>query len=309
MNPDCLSQQASVNSPDCNSSLARKTLLILLLAGMTLYGQAQKLGFQETECGLIPNPDYHYDNSSLGSHGSTYTLYHYATPILSKSNYLGAVSGCLLKFTGDAGWFMDNASSEYSLYKIAGNSCTRLGSGAGFSSGLYILNDHVSYLAIDFNMYGWPRKVTIERCSDIMHSKDVISDSVPDSNMTVHDTIPGMPLCSDLTELHFRTKSGADTLTYTIVLHADTALYAWNPEQRNNLFFPNPAQDYITLQGLAKYPNAEVSITGITGIRMKTSMLARQDNPVIYVGDLPNGVYLVIVRSSLSVFYTKMIKI
>jgi hypothetical protein len=168
----------------------------------------------------------------------------------------------MLRFTNLAGFFLDYGyPSVYNLYKITGNNAQKIGSGTGYCTGLYILNDHFTYLVIDLNFYGVPRKVTIARCSDIKPLKYIVYAKPPDSSLTVHDTIPGNLLCNELTELHFKLLLGGDTLTYTIILHADSSLSVANRFMEQKVVYPNPATDFIRLKLQTGEPSAVVSLT------------------------------------------------
>lgn len=287
----------------------KSTGLSILLVGLLISGMAQTLGFQGAECGLVANPDYHFDNFSYGSHGSGYVLYHFGTVILAKEESLYSIGGNRLKFTNDAGFFMDYGyPSAYNLYKITGNNYVKIGDGTGYCEGLYVLNDHICYLVIDFRFSGWTRNVTIARCSDIMPLKYVVHEKPPDSSMTVHDTIPGTPLCSGLSELHFKLLSGTDTLTYTIILHVDSALSTGNRVVEQNLIYPNPASDYIRLKPIGNEPSGVVSFMDMMGVTCRIVTVNAKDNPAIYVGDLRCGIYLVTIRTKSGKHLGRMLK-
>ncbi|MFZ4522474.1 MAG: hypothetical protein ACOYNC_12265 [Bacteroidales bacterium] len=108
--------------------------------------------------------------------------------------------------------------------------------------------------------------------------------------MTVHDTIPGLPLCSGLSELHFKVKSGSDTLTYTVVLHAGQALHAGNQVMPEELIYPNPATDFIHFLKFENEPFITVTVTGMTGTSFITRTMDIRQTPFLYIGDLARGI-------------------
>jgi hypothetical protein len=271
-------------------------------------GFSQSLGFQENECEIVQNPDYFYDNFSYGSHGSGYNLYHYATVIYSRVTDLSFVHGYDLRFTDDAGFFLDYGySSEFNLYKVHGDHCVKIGNGTGQMKGLYVLNDHVCYFAMDFNFSGWEREVTIARCSDLAPSKVIVYQKSPDSNLTVFDTIPGSPLCAGLKTLHFKLKSGSDTLTYTIHIQPDSSLSVQNLSANGVKVYPNPANDHIRFSLPSGF-----SATGITLINQvgeivreyKTGLLGGNE---IFTGDLQRGIYLLKIVAGSRVWTEKIL--
>jgi len=79
-------------------------LLFLSIYGLTtLY--AQHLGFVESECGVVPSPEYYYQNNNYGSHGSGYQLYHNGVIILADQLDMGQCEGTFLDFVNDSTGF------------------------------------------------------------------------------------------------------------------------------------------------------------------------------------------------------------
>lgn len=272
-------------------------MVFLFLLTIASFTSAQRLGFQEKECMLVINPDYHFDNYSYGYHGSGYVLYHYLTGILSHQSAQPDESywGYLLRMIPPCGYFVDyRAGSEYTLYKIADNTCTLLGSEAGDFGGLFIVNDHLAYYVIDFRFYGWPRHVNVMHCSDLYPVRSIIYDIEPDSNITVHDTIPGFALCDELTELHYKLTRGGDTLTYTIVLHSDPALPV-DPaitREAGPVVYPNPVQDYLYLDLPWGAETVSIQVLNMNTRLVKQYPPAYQQKVTLPVADLPPGFYM-----------------
>ena len=68
--------------------------------------------------------------------------------------------------------------------------------------------------------------------------------------------------------------------------------------------YPNPAKDFITL--VETFPEtSQISLINIDGQFVGIRV---QKNNQIYIGDLPNGIYLMKIESSEGVFYEKIIK-
>ena len=68
--------------------------------------------------------------------------------------------------------------------------------------------------------------------------------------------------------------------------------------------YPNPAKDFITL--VETFPEtSQISLINIDG---QFVGIRFQKNNQIYIGDLPNGIYLMKIESSEGVFYEKIIK-
>ncbi|MBR4838720.1 MAG: S8 family peptidase [Bacteroidales bacterium] len=72
--------------------------------------------------------------------------------------------------------------------------------------------------------------------------------------------------------------------------------------------YPNPAKDFITIVETFPETSPETSQISLINIDGQFVGIRVQKNNQIYIGDLPNGIYLMKIESSEGVFYEKIIK-
>ena len=261
--------------------------------------------FVESECGIIYNPSYSYTNYQNANFGLGYNLYHNNVLI---SHQEGSQAGrgyqvILLKFINDTTGYIIISSkqhsvlTEYFVDKITGNKFIPLWDAYNTVS-LFIVNANLAYLST-YSM-NWE----LVKCSDAQPSKQLMYGK-PTSPITIIDTIIGMPLCQNLSELNIR----YDTVNCKIVFHIIDSAYSINENSISPWkVFRNPADDYINLKTSNPSISCEVKIVNSIGILQKSIILNRLSEQTIYVGDLRAGVYIIEFNEGSTKYLTKMIK-
>jgi hypothetical protein len=279
------------------------TFLVFFLVLHSININAQN--FVESECGIIYNPSYTYENYQGSNFELGYRLYH--NNILIRSG-VGTQPGrgyqiALLKFVDDSTGFMITSSKQHSvlvqyyIYKIIGNKFILLWDTYN-TFNLFIVNANLAYLStylMDF---------ILVRCSDIQPSKQ-LTQNRPTSDITIIDTIIGMPLCQNLSEINLR----YDTVNCKILFHIIDSTYSiiengispWK-------VFPNPADDYICLNTNNPLASCMINIFNSLGIMQKSIVFNQLSGQTIYVGDLKKGLYIVEINQGKIKYYHKMIK-
>lgn len=248
--------------------------LILLFVLHLSIVHAQSLGFAEPECGIVVNNSYYYENYSLGSHGSGYSLYHNGVEIKSEYGSFGGYGVWKLKVINENTGFyvVYQAGHFYYVYKIIGDTVSLIGNGSGDNMDLFIVNANCAYLVTDKHMFWSDDYISVDKYSDIQSPRNLINDTSLSVNMWTDDTIIGMPLCNNLTELNYRYKNGNDTLTYTIFVHISDSTYSINEQGIAEWkIFPNPVKDELTIV-TSENKQVELRLYDITGRNvLKTS--------------------------------------
>ena len=282
-----------------------KKILFLLNFQLIFFvsGHSQPLGFVQTECGFISNPNYTYENYSNGSHGFGYRVYHNGNIIAYGYNDLGPLVCEELKCIDDTtGFFVIWNPGYYitEVFKIINESVSSMGYAPSMNNEIFIASRHTVYITFYYisSSNHYPSKFFyIERLTDILPQKYLVKDTALVSDSIIYDTLIGIPFCSGLNELNYRVKTGSDTLIYTIRLKVDSLSYI--PEQKKSEFnvFPNPARDFIYIKPSENIKHYSIKILNNLGISEKSFISNNSLESKIYIGDLENGVYFIVLEN------------
>jgi hypothetical protein len=282
--------------------------ILMLINATTIH--AQSLGFIESECGINTNPTYYFENFSYGSHGFGYRLYHNGILIKQEGENPGGCVGEDLRFINDTtGFFIVNyIGGDITVYKTVGDTLTIVGHGWGEYLSFFIVNAWTAYLVSApsslpfFICY-------VSKCSDIQPNKLLINDDSLTSNITVNDSIMGIPLCNYLTQVNYRLKNGNDTLIYTIFLYSSDSVFSIKETSLSELkLAPNPSSEYIHLTTFNQEYLDRVYIYNSLGIKEKSIKANAKTDLMIYIGDLKNGIYFIEVNLGKTNRKIKLIK-
>lgn len=282
----------------------KTTITFLVLFMVLQMPNVSAQGFVESECGIIPNSSYSYTNYQSSNWTFGFSLYHNSDLLASAE---GSQTGkgyqiVLLKFINDTtGYFIYSTrlsiATSYSVNKIVGNKIIHLCDAYNIFD-LHIVNLNLAYLIT----YG--SDFELIKCSDIQPIR-TLQYGKPTSSSTITDTIIGMPLCQNLTELNV----SYDTINFKILFHSIESL---NSIPENNIsqwnIFPNPAKDYIYFRTKTPSISCVIKIFNSNGILLKSIISDKLSEEPIYVGDLRPGVYFVEIQEGRKKFFNKMIK-
>ena len=260
--------------------------------------------FVEPECGIIENPNYSYTNYSDFS-GMGYTLYHNGVII---SQQYGTEAGrgynaVLLKFINDStGYFVykskfHSITTSFIVNKIEGDKIKYLGTGYNIFS-FYIVNEHLAYMLTAANTF------SLVRCSDILPLKQLYSGYL-DSNITITDSLIGLPLCPDFQELNVHIYTGNLKISFQ---PDDSTTSIIDNKITECEVFPNPADDYLCLKRADAMGSCIINIFNINGVLKKSVQTDIDFTQTFYVGDLSAGVYIIEIYHEREKYYSKMVK-
>jgi len=254
---------------------------------------AQSLGFAETECGIVPNTNYYYENYQVMSHGAGYKLYHNGVIIKTEEGGIGGYTVEQLKFIDDTtGFFIvNNAYAKYYVYKICGESVIPVGEDSSMFCTSFIVNSFNIYVC-SFPMQNYDF-VRINGYSIFHSSKLLVYDSILLSDIIVTDTIKGLPLCPDLAEINFMYKHVNDTIVYTVqFIVVDSAVSVNENKISKTRIFPDPVNEFVNLDNAGLPEDIQLNIYNNAGLLKKSIKLKTGAGRKIFVGDLEKGLYL-----------------
>lgn len=269
--------------------------------------------FIEAECGIISNPSYTYENYQNSNWEYGFNLYHNSVLIEHIEGWQAGKGFQVvsLKFINDTtGYFIysdhTGLNTSYRINKIIGNKIIYLCQGY-YPYSLHIVNAHLAYL-INYRIYTinniYMTDSWLIKCSDIQPFKQ-LWQHWPTSDSTINDTIIGMPLCQNQSELNF----SHDSINYKILLHIIDSTYSINENGFSPWkVFPNPADDYISLTTNNPSLSCVINIFNSLGIMQKSVVFNQLSGQTIYVGDLKKGLYIVEINQGKIKYYHKMIK-
>jgi hypothetical protein len=267
-------------------------LMALVLVLLQVTGTAQTSGFVQSECGMIQNPDYYYENYFIGSHGAGYRLYHNGVIIADTYEQFGGPQGQELRFWDDTtGLFVVSYGfiSSTLLYRINNNEVTLVSTSPGFIYDLFVASRHTWYFA---TLAEPPLFTLVTRISDLGPAKTLADPLTTDT--TVMDTVMGMTFCPGLDRLDYFANMPGDTHTIAILLHVDTLLSVPRSEAAELSVFPNPAGEYVHLRSTQDYGHLEIKILDNQGRMRKRFELKASEDIELFVGDLESGVYFLV---------------
>jgi hypothetical protein len=271
---------------------------------------SQSLGFVQSECGIISNPHYWYENYQQGSHGYGFNLYHDGKIILDGYEQLGLVWGQEMEFIDDTtGFFIcfDDRASLISVYKIINDNANRIGDLPGLYNYFdFFTVSKYSVLLVSHPAIGY---LYIGQFSDLKPGKIFAYDTITNSDTTYIDTIEGITLCPGLNELNYLYFNSPDTLKYTFKFKIDSLAVI---NECNDLVYkiiPNPANDFICVNGPLNKGHITISIYDNLSRLRKIQNLTSDVKQEIYIGDLEPGQYFVIIDNSTIRKVYKIIKV
>jgi hypothetical protein len=282
-------------------------LLFIILCFYHLNCLSQPIGFAQSECGLISNPNYYYQNYEVPPHGRGYKLYHNGILIDDNENGYHPIDARELKFIDDTTGFFSVYYWEIdrlAVYKILNNSVNFIGYGDGEYFDSFVASRHTIYFA--GSGYFFP---VLTRLSDLEEGKVLLNTGEVFPDTTLYDTILGIPLCQELDKLDYLYKHSNDTIIATISL-TTCPLLNISPLQESTIrIMPNPASDYIHLFSSAVEISTSIQILDILGRKKKYLTSDNIGEQLFYIGDLDNGVYFLIIENGIQKKVKKFIKI
>ena len=277
----------------------KNVLFFFILFSLVYVGYSQTYGFEQQECGIVQNPNYSFENYQVGNHGEGYSLYHNGITIEQNQGDINGDFALELKFIDDTtGFFISTVGDgEFiTVEKIINNSRILLGTFAPFGGGydFFIVDKYTVYF---IGHAGQPDPSWgIIRLSDIKGQK-LLKNMYYATDSTVYDTIYGYPLCHNLKELDYRYLSSTDTITFKIKFSQDDTLaYAEQLKKSGIVVYPNPAKDFIRIKNPENGNPYSLSFLDNLGVVRKRVEKLQGDQKV-YIGDLPEAVYFVVVES------------
>lgn len=255
-----------------------------------MIAQITFIGFDQTQCGLITNHGFTFENISMlcGSHSSGYKIYKDGNKVFEKCIQFGGCSVFQLQFINETtGFLLESNSIGHIVFKTtnSGTTWTAIGGGAPTLLGFYLVNSNTGYLVTTWDS---PKAVYINRVSDI--NQRVIIDNNINNDTIIGDTIYGEPFCS-ISTLNIKIKNVNDTVDYKIVFNLKPLSVSDNQINSDFKVFPNPAKDFIVIdkKEISK-GDCFIRIYNYIGSIVKEYKAA--DTNIFYIGDLENGVYL-----------------
>jgi hypothetical protein len=276
----------------------KKILLFLWLLSLVYAGYSQTYGFEQQECGIVQNSKYYIENYQFSDHGEGYRLYHNGIIIEQNQGDIHGDFGLELRFIDDTtGFFISTVGDNefLAVQKVTNNSIISLGTFPNWDYDFFIVDKFTVYFVIYLDIPNNPRW-RIRRLSDIKKQK-LLTNSIYAIDSTVYDTILGYPLCQNLKELDYRYLSLTDTITFKIKFSGDDTLANIDPLKKSGIVvYPNPAKEFIRIKNPGKVNLYSLSFLDDLGVVRKRVEKLRGEEDV-YVGDLPKGMYFVVVES------------
>lgn len=286
-------------------------ILTLLFCATIVNGISQPIGWAESECGIFVNPNYHYENYSTLPHGFGYRLYHFNNVIYEQqTTTIGGFTARELKFIDDTTGFMITFASEIQsleVRKITNNYVQYIGVCPAYDFDSFVASRYTIYIS-SFPTPPGSNYLAITRLSDYAPNKLLLNTSVILPDSTINDTVLGIPLCPGLDKLHYLYKNSSDTLIYTIQFVVDPLVSITESKELSITVAPNPASKFIYILPF-NYIFQSITIVNDLGIIKKNLFIAEQSKRGVYIGDLENGVYFLILKSNKLNKIIKFIKI
>ena len=288
-------------------------IVFILFCFCPIHGLSQPIGFAQSECGIISNPNYNYENYTIFPHGAGgCKLYHNGILIFHMEGaYYDFVFIQELKFIDDTTGFMvvypEVLGSLY-IYKIINNSVISLGNCPAYLFNSFIVNRHTIYISSYANSPGH-NYLFITKLSDLKTKKELLNTDTIVQDTIFHDTIFGLPLCQGLYKLDYLYNNSNDTLVYTIQFKTDTLVNISQINESSYLITPNPASDFIHIISSSKNKIKSIIILDNLGRKKKSFKSDNTGEQQFYIGDLDNGVYFLIIENDIEKKGNKFIKI
>ena len=284
---------------------------IIFIILSQIKGLAQSTGFLETECGIVSNQAYYYENYYFTGHGGGCRLYHNGNIIFDPSDIFTPISGRELKFMDDTtGYFIVFAGPAWSMdvKRISNNSVVSMGFCSGDLFNSFVVSRHTMYVTsyIGNSSYNW---LFITRFSDLASQKTILSTQyiLPDS--TFHDTVYGIPLCQNLGALHYLYGNFPDTIVYTIQFNTDTLESVPLHRETGWIISPNPASDIIHIQSQGNEQVRHVTILDNLGREREQVNVENTRGWKIDIKNLARGYYFLRVENERIKKIFKIVKI
>jgi hypothetical protein len=283
---------------------------ILLLC---IEGKSQSLGFKESECNIVSNPNYYIENYQ-SSHWAGYRIHHNGSVIAERVGF-GGYSGKVLRFIDDTTGFLivqDYTGFFLEIYKIMNDSVVLLGyiphSNLDGDYDFFIVTRHTLYVESDIVPPN-PNTLFISRFSDLLPQKNIVYYYPLTADTTVFDTVAGVPFCPDLNEINYRFKLAADTLNYKIRFKVDTLENTGKLTIPGITLYPNPAHEVIRVRAIPNETRGSIKILDNLGRSIKSIVMNSSGDTEIFIGDLKQGIYYVILDNNKTTKVFKLVKI
>jgi hypothetical protein len=285
---------------------------IILIIFCQIRCLSQPLGFVQSECGIISNPNYFFENYTIFPHnGGGYRLYHNGYLIYEEFYSYSSIVAQELKFIDDTtGFFtvLEGPIGMLYVYKIIDDSVIFLGVCPALFFNSFVVSRHTIYLS------SWANSpphnyLFITKLSDLANEKSLLNMDTIVPDTTFHDTIFGLPFCQGLNRLDYLYKNSSDTLDYTILFRTDTLAKISQQEESGVTIAPNPASNFIRIISPSNENFKSIIILDNLGRNRKYLISDNTSEKVIYIGDLDNGVYFLILENGDTKRVYKFIKI
>ncbi len=281
------------------------SFIVLSFFMQSSFAQISFIGFEQTQCGLISDHGYTFENISMmcGSHSSGYKIYKNGDKVFEKCIDLGGCTIIDLLFINETmGFIIERNTYGHTIYKTinSGVNWNSIGHGAPTFLGLFLANANTGYLATTWDS---PKAIYLQRISDInprlLTSTDVTNDTI------ISDTIFGNPFC-EMDTIAFKIKNDNDTVTFKIVIYTTPLSIIGNRNKANLKLFPNPVDNYIVIKNY-EFLNGdfEIAIFDYSGNIIK---FLKSNKEEIFIGDLKPGLYLLRISYDDNTYINKFIK-
>ena len=223
------------------------SIITILLCLGSANVRSQPIGWAESECGILSNPNYHYENYTVFPHGGGYRLYHFNTVIYEQQSTLSNFEARELKFIDDTTGFLITFAwpiTSLEVRKITNNSVQYIGVCPAYDFNSFIVSRHTIYVS-SFSTLPPYTYLCITRLSDVTVKKVLLYTSLILPDTTMLDTVYGIPICQGLDKLHYLYKNSSDTITYTIQFVIDPLVSITESEEFSISIAPNPGSDFI----------------------------------------------------------------
>lgn len=278
--------------------------IAILVILSSSHGFSQTSGFIQSECGLIENPNYWFENYEVGNHGYGYKLYHNGTIIRQEEAFYDGYVALDLRFTDSTHGFFISQEMTWTtvIHRIVNNSLEQVGAIGGFGDGyFYVVNSETGYFA--------QPGVAMYRIATYEYQKEVGPMNTIHSDTTVYDTIKGSPLCAGMDQLDYLMWGTPDSAIYTILFTSGNVSTDTRSDEPDISIYPNPAIDQVRIQSGENRIPTSIQILDELGRTRKTINPDQWNETEIFIGDLNSGFYFVVVDFSGTKYIRKLLKL
>jgi Secretion system C-terminal sorting domain len=300
-------------------------LTFLSTIGINLLSQITFIGFDQKQCNLLENSPYTYRSFYFGKWTTPgYEILKDGIVVYSPAKIDNDPHWIKdLKFINDStGFLIEATCCSGGIYKTIdfGKTWKVIGYGAlGYIGncfidngylGMYIINSNEAFL---ITSYACDTTLVVSRASEFSKNiKRIRLDTLNTLKISLTDSIFGNPFCIKDT-LSFKILLSTDTIKIEITLQQ----LPLPPVEINSIvstnrldIYPNPTSDYIKIHYTEEIRSPIIiSIQDILGKKIISKKLNNSVNEEVYIGNLPEGIYLVNISIENRIFQSKFIKI